>query len=175
MWSMKYILHTSHQSFEDEVYTSYSTSILWRWSIYFILHIHPLKMKYILHTSHPSFEVWSIYFIFHIHPLKYEVHTSYFTSILWRWSIYFIFHIHPLKMKYILHTSHPSFEDEKYTSYFTSILWRWSINFILHIQLMKMELIECSETSANHNQTQGKYPKEYIQDSKHSESLKSRM
>jgi len=28
---------------------------------------------------------------------------------------------------------------------------------------MKMEQIECSETSANNNQTPGKYPKEYIQ------------
>ena len=28
---------------------------------------------------------------------------------------------------------------------------------------MKMELIEGSETSANHNRTPGKYPKEYIQ------------
>ena len=46
--------------------------------------------------------------------------------------------------------------------------------FILHIQPLKMEQIECSETSANHNQTSGKYPKEYRQDSKHGESLKSR-
>ena len=37
-----------------------------------------------------------------------------------------------------------------------------------------MELIEGSETSANHNRTPGKYPKEYIQDSKHGESLKSK-
>ena len=37
-----------------------------------------------------------------------------------------------------------------------------------------MELIEGSETSANHNQTPGKYPKEYIQDLKHGENLKSR-
>jgi len=36
-----------------------------------------------------------------------------------------------------------------------------------------MELIERSETSAYNNQTPGKYPKEYIQDSKHGESLKS--
>jgi len=28
---------------------------------------------------------------------------------------------------------------------------------------MKMEQIECSETSSNKNQTQGNYPKEYIQ------------
>jgi len=28
---------------------------------------------------------------------------------------------------------------------------------------LKMELIEGSETSANHNRTPGKYPKEYIQ------------
>ena len=40
---------------------------------------------------------------------------------------------------------------------------------------MKMELIEGSETSANHNRTPGKYPNEYIQDSKHGESLKSRL
>jgi hypothetical protein len=46
--------------------------------------------------------------------------------------------------------------------------------FILYIQPLKMELIEGSETSANHNRTPGKYPKEYIQDSKHGESLKSR-
>ena len=38
-----------------------------------------------------------------------------------------------------------------------------------------MELIEGSETSANHNRTQGKYPKENVQDSKHGESLKSRI
>jgi len=38
--------------------------------------------------------------------------------------------------------------------------------FILYIQPLKMELIEGSETSANYNQTQGKYPKEYRQDSK---------
>ena len=38
-----------------------------------------------------------------------------------------------------------------------------SLYFILHIQPLKMEQIECSETSANHNQTPGKYPKEYIQ------------
>ena len=38
-----------------------------------------------------------------------------------------------------------------------------------------MELIEGSETSANHNRTPGKYPKECIQDSKHGESLKSRI
>jgi hypothetical protein len=37
-----------------------------------------------------------------------------------------------------------------------------------------MELTEGSETSANHNLTPGKYPKEYIQYSKHGESLKSR-
>jgi hypothetical protein len=35
-----------------------------------------------------------------------------------------------------------------------------------------MELTEGSETSANHNLTPGKYPKEYIQHSKHGESLK---
>ena len=45
--------------------------------------------------------------------------------------------------------------------------------FILYIQPLKMELIEGSETSANYNRTPGKYPKEYIQDSKHGESLKS--
>ena len=46
--------------------------------------------------------------------------------------------------------------------------------FILYIQPLKMEQIEGSETVANHNRTPGKYPKEYIQDSKHGESLKSR-
>ena len=44
----------------------------------------------------------------------------------------------------------------------------------IYIQPLKMELIEGSETSENHNRTPGKYPKEYIQDSKHGESLKSR-
>ena len=52
----------------------------------------------------------------------------------------------------------------KYTSY-----------VILHIQPLKMEQIECSETSANHNHTPGKYSKEYRKHSKHSESLKSRI
>ena len=40
---------------------------------------------------------------------------------------------------------------------------------------MKMEQIGCSETSAYIIQTAGKYPKEYIHDSKHGESLKSRI
>ena len=42
------------------------------------------------------------------------------------------------------------------------------------IQPLKMEPIEGSETSAYNNQTPGKHPKEYIIDSKHGESLKSR-
>ena len=46
--------------------------------------------------------------------------------------------------------------------------------FILYIQPLKMEMIEGSETSANHNRAPGKYPKEYIQYSKHDEVLKSR-
>jgi hypothetical protein len=45
---------------------------------------------------------------------------------------------------------------------------------VLYTQPLKMELTENSETSANHNLTPGKYPKEYIQYSKHGESLKSR-
>ena len=49
------------------------------------------------------------------------------------------------------------------------------VYFILHIQTMKMEQIECSETSAYNHQTPGKYPKEYIQDSKQGESLKLRV
>jgi hypothetical protein len=40
---------------------------------------------------------------------------------------------------------------------------------------LKMELTEGSETSANHNLTPGKHPKEHIQYSKHGESLKSRI
>jgi hypothetical protein len=39
---------------------------------------------------------------------------------------------------------------------------------------LKMELIQGSETSANHNMTPGKYPEENIQYSNHGESLKSR-
>jgi hypothetical protein len=38
-----------------------------------------------------------------------------------------------------------------------------------------MELPVGSETLANHNLTPGKYPKEYIQYSKHGESLKSKI
>ena len=67
--------------------------------------------------------------------------------VCWRFGTLYLFHIHRLDMKYY---------------------------FVLHIQPMKMEQIECSETSAYKNQTSGKYPKEYIQDSKHGESLKSR-
>ena len=40
---------------------------------------------------------------------------------------------------------------------------KYEVRFILYIQPLKMELIEGSETSANHNRTPGKYPKEYIQ------------
>ena len=46
---------------------------------------------------------------------------------------------------------------------------------IPHIQPLKMELTEGSETSANHNLTPGRYPKEHIQYSRHGESLKSRL
>jgi hypothetical protein len=57
--------------------------------------------------------------------------------------------------------------------------WMWGMKYFKpHIQPLKMELIECSKTSAycNFNQTPGKYPKEYIHlDSKHGESLKSRI
>jgi hypothetical protein len=38
-----------------------------------------------------------------------------------------------------------------------------------------MDLTEGSETSAKHNLTPGKYPKEHIQDSEHGENLKSRI
>ena len=41
---------------------------------------------------------------------------------------------------------------------------KYEVYFILYIQPLKMELIEGSETSANHNRTPGKHPKEYIQD-----------
>jgi hypothetical protein len=40
---------------------------------------------------------------------------------------------------------------------------------------LKMDLTEGSETSAKHNLMAGKYPKEHIQYSEHSESLKSRV
>jgi hypothetical protein len=43
---------------------------------------------------------------------------------------------------------------------------------VLYTQPLKMELTEGSETSANHNLTPGNYPEEYIQYSKHGESLK---
>jgi hypothetical protein len=39
----------------------------------------------------------------------------------------------------------------------------------------KMEQIECSETSANINQTPGKHPKVSTLDTEHGESLKSRI
>jgi hypothetical protein len=48
------------------------------------------------------------------------------------------------------------------TNMYTCYLFLIS-NFILYIQPLKMERIEGSETSANHNRTPGKYPKEYIQ------------
>jgi hypothetical protein len=46
---------------------------------------------------------------------------------------------------------------------------------VLYTHSLKMELTEGSETSPNHNLTPGKCPKEYIQYSKHGESLKSRL
>ena len=52
---------------------------------------------------------------------------------------------------------------------------KYEVYFILHIQPLKLEQIECSETSVNHNKTPGKHPKEYRQDPKHGESLKSRI
>ena len=41
---------------------------------------------------------------------------------------------------------------------------KYEAYFILHIQPVKMEQTQCSETSENHNQTPGKYPKEYRQE-----------
>jgi len=45
-------------------------------------------------------------------------------------------------------------------------------DYTLYTQILKMELIQGSETSANYNLTQGKYPEENIQYSNHGESLK---
>jgi len=62
------------------------------------------------------------------------------------------------------------------TLYLSHLHWldvKYEVYFILHIQPMKMEQIECFETSAYNTQTPGKYPKEYILDSKHGENLKS--
>jgi hypothetical protein len=44
----------------------------------------------------------------------------------------------------------------------------------IFIQPLKMDLTEGSETSAKHNLTPEKHPKEHIQDSEHGENLKSR-
>jgi hypothetical protein len=55
-----------------------------------------------------------------------------------------------------------------------SVPGRIKLLIVLYTQPLKMELTEGSETSANHNLTPGKYPKEYIQYSKQGESLKSR-
>ena len=54
-------------------------------------------------------------------------------------------------------------------------LQRLGVQCTLYTQHLKMELIQGSETSANHNLTPGKYPEENIQYSNHGESLKSRM
>ena len=62
----------------------------------------------------------------------------------------------------------PCFESCMYSfGYFPGVrLWFADVSesSISSIQPLKMELIEGSETSANHNRTPGKYPKEYIQD-----------
>jgi hypothetical protein len=42
----------------------------------------------------------------------------------------------------------------------------WVFPGVLYTQPLKMELTEGSETSANHNLTPGKYPKEHIQKNK---------
>jgi hypothetical protein len=42
---------------------------------------------------------------------------------------------------------------------------KYEVYFVLYIQPLKMELLEGSETSANHNRTPEKYPKEHIQNS----------
>jgi hypothetical protein len=55
-------------------------------------------------------------------------------------------------------------------------LQRLGVEYWVHYtQPLKMELTVGSETSVNHNMTPGKYPKQYIQYSKHGESLKSRI
>jgi hypothetical protein len=55
-----------------------------------------------------------------------------------------------------------------------SDLQRLDVEFILHIEPLKMDLTEGFETSAKHNLTPGKYPKEHIQDSEHGVNLKLR-
>jgi hypothetical protein len=43
------------------------------------------------------------------------------------------------------------------------LAWLGTTHSVLYTQPLKMELTEGSETSANHNLTPGKYPKEYTQ------------
>jgi hypothetical protein len=61
------------------------------------------------------------------------------------------------------------------TVYINTTLSSHHLHFILHIEPLKMDLTEGSETSAKHNLTPGKYPKEHIQDSEYGKNLKSRM
>ena len=85
---------------------------------------------------------------------------------------------HVILSLFILHTLHPALEDGTDRGFRnvgkpqsdageipnTTSLSHY-LYFILYIQPLKMELIEGSETSANHNRKPGKYPKEYIQKS----------
>ena len=103
----------------------------------------PMKM-YASYSWFQTFAVfWILYIFFWVFPRRPIV-------VCWRFGTLYLFHLHRLDMKcevyFILHI-----QPMKCEVYFT-----------LHIQPMKMELIECSETSAYNNQTQGKYPKEYI-------------
>ena len=101
---------------------------------------------------------------------RYEINLHMFWMIYYFQILYVFFWVLPRRLIFVcrrfgtLYLFHLHRLDVKYEVY-----------FILHIQPMKMEQRECSETSAYNNQTQGKYPKEYTQDSKHGESLKSRI
>jgi hypothetical protein len=60
--------------------------------------------------------------------------------------------LHTLKEKRANHSTHNNPTESSQTK----------PHFILYTQPLKMELTEGSETSANHNLTPGKYPKEHI-------------
>ena len=61
-----------------------------------------------------------------------------------------------------------------YIPYIPRYIWpRLSLLHTVYFQPLKMELTHGSETSAYYTSTPGKYTKEHIQYSNHSESLKS--
>ena len=135
---------------KEEVTISWFQTFAVFWILYVFFWVFPRRLivvcrrfgtLYQFHLQRLNVE-YEVYFILHIQPLKME-------QIEWVFPRRLIMFCRRFGTLYLFHLQRRDVQYEVY--------------FILHIQPLKMEQIECSETSVNHIQTPGKYPKEYRQ------------